>query len=170
MNEARPFLNVKDEGINALPVPAVSARSDYEPDHRSTWEYALDADRLDYRKVHATLPTASMGKVALPPQALHAASQRNWGSLFSAARCLSDPNRQIDQSRSNSPFLAMRDFSTQWTDKRNGAIRRRKEIVNILSTCSVFLWPDHSRIVQMWARTTKADSRECVSSAIRRAH
>ena len=46
MNDARPFLHVKNAGTKAPAVPAASARSDYEPDDRSTWENALDADHL----------------------------------------------------------------------------------------------------------------------------
>jgi hypothetical protein len=112
MNDARPFLHVKNAGTKAPAVPAASARSDYEPDDRSTWENALDADHLAYRTVHAKLPSASLGRTAYSPPAVRAASQRNSGSLFSAVPSLTNSDCQIDQLRSNSALLAMRDLFT----------------------------------------------------------
>ena len=128
MNDARQFLHVKNERIKALTACAASARSDYEPDDWSTWEYALDADHHAYRKAHATLPSASVGMMAYSPPAVQAASKGSSGPLFSAARCLSDQGCQIDQSRSSSSVLTVRDFSTQRIDERNGAIRCRTKM------------------------------------------
>jgi len=84
MNDARPFLYVKNAGIRVPAVPAVRARSDYEHDDRSTWEDSLDADHYAYRNAHSKLPPGSLGKAAYSPQTVHAASQRNSGPPSSA--------------------------------------------------------------------------------------
>jgi hypothetical protein len=169
MNDARPFLHVKNAGTKASAVLVASAKSDYEPDDRSTWEDSLDADNYAYGKAHATLPSALLGKVAYSPHAVHAASQFNSGPLFSATPSLTNSGCQIRTTGLQLGTPCHEGSFDFWTGERNASIRRRTETARIRSTCSFFFWPDHGRIVRMWARTTKADSGECVSIATRRA-
>ena len=127
MNDARPFLHLMNAGTKASAVLVASAKSDYEPDDRSTWEDSLDADNYANRKAHATLPSALLGKVAYSPHAVHAASQRNSGPLFSATPSLTNSDCQIRTAalQLGTPFHER--SLDSWTGEWNASIRRRTE-------------------------------------------
>jgi hypothetical protein len=168
MNEARPFMYARETGVKELPAPAASAKSDYQPDDRSTWEHAHDAGHQAYRKAHDRLPSVWLGQAAFSPPAIRAASPRISGSLYSAAHSLTDPDCQGDQSRSSLAHPTVETLPTRWKVKKNASILRRSGTANKRFNQPLFFRPDLGRIVRMWTRTTEADSRKsaCIWCAL----
>jgi hypothetical protein len=164
MRESRPFVHLKEAGVEEFPVPALIPRSEFEANDWLAW-HPTPSPRQAPEEVREKREYRVTDGMVRSLSGLHSASRRGSAPRFSASHGQTVPPPSIDLPSFFPASPAQMISSARQEVRQSTFPLPGPRFVETRSVSSSLSWPDVGRIAQLELRATGADAGRRASQA-----